>query len=170
MNLVELYKSGMTIMEVSVIAGMNYSATRNKLIGLGCEIRSMKNAQAIAAKKGRKGLHAGRTFTMSQKQKEKIKEARIKWGKSNAVGFRVTTSGYVEFTTGEHKGKMLHRVLMEQEIGRKLNRKEHVHHIDENKLNNVISNLKILSISEHMSLHAEENHANRVRNEIGRFI
>ena len=42
-----------------------------------------------------------------------------------------------------------HRWLMEQELGRKLRSDEVVHHINENKLDNDINNLEVLSKSEH---------------------
>ncbi len=42
-----------------------------------------------------------------------------------------------------------HRWLMEQYLGRKLESWEHVHHIDDNHLNNDIENLEVLSNSEH---------------------
>ncbi len=47
-----------------------------------------------------------------------------------------------------------HRWLMEQELGRKLDRTEVVHHINENSLDNDISNLRIMSLSEHSRMHA----------------
>ena len=43
------------------------------------------------------------------------------------------------------------------QYGRKLQSNEVVHHIDGNKLNNDISNLKVLSISEHNRIHATES-------------
>lgn len=47
-----------------------------------------------------------------------------------------------------------HRVIMESYIGRKLNPKEHVHHIDFNKTNNDISNLFLFDSEEvHSSYH-----------------
>lgn len=46
-----------------------------------------------------------------------------------------------------------HRLVMEARLGRKLQPDEHVHHIDENTLNNDISNLQLLSASEHMKAH-----------------
>lgn len=48
-----------------------------------------------------------------------------------------------------------HRKIMEDHIGRKLLPfpQEVVHHIDGNKLNNHISNLQLMSASEHMKLH-----------------
>jgi hypothetical protein len=38
-----------------------------------------------------------------------------------------------------------HRWVMEQALGRKLKRSEHVHHIGGNKENNVVENLEIVS-------------------------
>jgi hypothetical protein len=46
-----------------------------------------------------------------------------------------------------------HRHLMEQKIGRKLNRNEQVHHVNENKLDNRIENLVLLENSDHQKLH-----------------
>jgi len=50
-----------------------------------------------------------------------------------------------------------HRYIMSKHLGRELSRYEHVHHIDENKLNNNISNLVILSQSEHARHHMKGN-------------
>lgn len=54
-----------------------------------------------------------------------------------------TKNGYV----------LLHRVVMENHLGRLLLPEEVVHHIDENKFNNSIENLRILSKVEHAKLH-----------------
>lgn len=45
---------------------------------------------------------------------------------------------------------------MEQYLGRKLRPDEIVHHIDGNKLNNNIENLKIMTRGEHSKLHRLE--------------
>ena len=47
----------------------------------------------------------------------------------------------------------LHRVLMENKIKRLLKRGEVVHHKNENKDDNRLENLEILSISEHTRIH-----------------
>jgi hypothetical protein len=49
-----------------------------------------------------------------------------------------------------------HRWLMEQKIGRKLLPTEHVHHINENPLDNRLENLQLLGQAEHMRLHKEK--------------
>lgn len=48
-----------------------------------------------------------------------------------------------------------HRHVLSVKIGRWLEKTEHCHHIDGNKLNNDPNNLELLSASEHISLHVE---------------
>lgn len=45
-----------------------------------------------------------------------------------------------------------HRHLMEMYLGRKLDRNEHIHHINGNSLDNRIENLQVLTNSEHQKL------------------
>lgn len=47
----------------------------------------------------------------------------------------------------------LHRVLVENKIGRLLTKDEEIHHIDGNKDNNEINNLEILTKREHARIH-----------------
>lgn len=59
---------------------------------------------------------------------------------------KATKNGYV----------LLHRVVMENAIGRLLTEDEEVHHMDKNKHNNSISNLQLLTKEEHRKLHTSE--------------
>lgn len=52
------------------------------------------------------------------------------------------------------RGIAKHRLVMIQHIGRDLMENEVVHHKDHNKLNNDISNLQLMTTSEHAKLHA----------------
>lgn len=75
-------------------------------------------------------------------------------------GRNTTFHGYILILQPDHpccdkKGYVLeHRYIMEKHIGRILHSEEIVHHIDENRSNNDISNLLLLpNKSAHMKLH-----------------
>ena len=65
---------------------------------------------------------------------------------------------------------MEHRTVMENFIGRKLTRYEHIHHLNGNKLDNKIENLAILSPEIHQKTHVKMFNSwrlmyeNRIRN------
>ena len=61
-----------------------------------------------------------------------------------------TKNGYV----------LLHRIIMENFVGRLLTKDEVVHHVDKNKHNNDISNLRIMSKGKHVSMHQHDNYPN----------
>jgi len=48
-----------------------------------------------------------------------------------------------------------HRLVMEQQLGRRLTEDEVVHHKDGDRLNNALDNLELMSAAEHSKLHAE---------------
>lgn len=76
-------------------------------------------------------------------------------------GGTINSHGYKEIPLGKANKKILeHRLVVEQSIGRKLSRLEHIHHINGDKLDNRIENLLILSPSEHSKLHMEMRYGN----------
>jgi hypothetical protein len=62
-------------------------------------------------------------------------------------------SKYKKIKLKKGKTKDQHRLIMEAHLGRILSKNEVVHHIDEDKSNNSLSNLTIMSRSEHSKLH-----------------
>jgi len=52
--------------------------------------------------------------------------------------------------------KLVHRSVAEKKIGGRIGRGRVVHHIDGNKQNNQPSNLRVMSRSDHSSLHAKK--------------
>ena len=55
----------------------------------------------------------------------------------------------------------VHRFLMEQHLGRKLESYEVVHHIDGNKNNNALENLCVMTRSEHARLHGKKRECSK---------
>lgn len=73
-----------------------------------------------------------------------------KWG-YEVVGF----SWRNENNEARSVKKFKHRLIMEKHLGRKLKQYEHIHHINGIKNDNRISNLQLVSHSEHGKLHPE---------------
>lgn len=72
-------------------------------------------------------------------------------GVSNWKGGKNIHNGYVRLRI-DGKDFLEHRIVMEKHLGRKLTSKEHIHHINHNRSDNIITNLKLMTISEHMYL------------------
>lgn len=77
----------------------------------------------------------------------------------NFIGRVLNWAGYVEIFSPEHPFRnnhnrvKEHRLVMEKHLGRYLEKGEDVHHINENKQDNRIENLELLTHSEHTSMH-----------------
>ena len=99
-------------------------------------------------------------WSPSEEQKQRLSElGKSQIGKNNPTwkgGTWIDDWGYRRIRIN---GKYIkeHRYLMSQHLNRSLNRNEHVHHINGNKLDNRIENLIILSPSEHSSLHWDDD-------------
>ena len=65
--------------------------------------------------------------------------------------------GYLRYTDGRY----IHRVVIENYLGRKLNNNEHLHHINGDVTDNRIENLEIYSNSEHRKLHCKTQTRNK---------
>jgi len=153
--------------EISTITNLPISRIRKLLIDNGIKLRTRTDGIRNAANKignSNRGKHK----VFSDETKKKMSISRINWSKHNAKGIKLSMRGYYEYTTGINKGKRVHDILFENHIGRKLEKNEVVHHINEIKTDNRIENLKLMTRSEHSKLHI----AGRVfkRNEKGRFI
>lgn len=107
-------------------------------------------------------IHKGKVLT--EETKKKISESRFKGG----VGHKKQREdGYVAIYFPDHPNSnkdgyvMEHVLVVECAIGRHLKEDECVHHINRIRDDNRLSNLRIMTKSEHMSFHSKERWRNR---------
>lgn len=93
------------------------------------------------------------TWNKGTKGVMKPNSGSFKYGKNHRLWTGKNTHYYVVPISKRGKSRHIHRDLMEKHLGRKLAFNEVVHHIDHNKHNNAIENLKLMTRSEHTTYH-----------------
>jgi hypothetical protein len=161
----------MSIPDISRYMSIPKSTVRKILLDFGVNMRTKSEALALVDKS--RFQHAkGKKVTFSKEWRENISKGRKKWSEKNAKGTTLKKSGYVEITKGPNKFRREHVLVMELYLGRRLGPGECVHHMDENKSNNDINNLQLMTRSEHARHHRLEeikNNIKRKRESNGRF-
>lgn len=98
------------------------------------------------------------------KREQMTGEGNHQWGlkgEKNASwkgGRRKSNYGYILVTDPEYARDsdnyaFEHRKIMQEALGRRLRRDEVVHHINEDKTDNRLENLQVMSLAEHTGLH-----------------
>lgn len=152
--IIDRYASGESITDIASDTGIARSTLRFAFKRAGV-LRSRADGVRNAAARG-KMARTGPRGPWSSAVKERMREAAVRRWDGNSAGTTVKPSGYVEYTTGDSKGRSVHVVKMEQRIGRRLRADEVVHHIDGDRANNDVNNLALMTRSGHTRLHRRE--------------
>ena len=145
-----------SIPQIASITGLPRSRVRKKLLDAGVQMRSRAEGVRLSRDRIAEG-NRGKRRPKSAAHRRRISEGRRKWAEENARGVSVKPNGYVEYTRGEHKGRSVHVIAMEQRLGRPLRADEVVHHVDGDRSNNDINNLALMTRSAHGRLHRRED-------------
>ena len=132
--------------------GISRTAVMNRLAKAGVTLRSAADGIRLAGKQGRLPGGRGRG-KQSPELIEKRRQGMLRYYTSRRRPIFNKCTGRYIINVGNGKHRHYARVLMERHLGRKLRNDEVVHHIDCDKSNDDISNLRVMTPSEHMSLH-----------------
>lgn len=110
---------------------------------------------SVEVRRGRKlsPEHREKVIKTLSSQRDQTGENNPYWKGGRSVTRGRRKDGFYVLILVDGKYVPEHRYVMEQHLGRKLSKWEHVHHRDDNKENNVIDNLVVMSISEHQLYH-----------------
>lgn len=146
-------ESRLSIPQIGEQLNVSLSTIRLRLKECGL-LRSRAEAVRLARDQGRLGSgNRGKTRVFTEDWKRNLSASLCASKGKTAAGVSLKPSGYIEITRGEHKSRSEHVVVMEAHIGRRLNKDEVVHHIDRNRSNNDLSNLQLMTRSEHTRMH-----------------
>lgn len=147
----------MSIPQASQSLGVSMSTLRARLIECGL-LRSRTEAIRLARDQGRLGSgRRGKSVVFTEEWRHNLSQSLRASKGIGARGTSLKPSGYIEITTGANKGRSQHVVVMEASVGRRIRSDEVVHHKDHNRANNELSNLQLMTRSEHSRLHRLEN-------------
>ncbi len=110
-----------------------------------------KDAARLPSKAKHFPLFCSKSCAATYRAKKRIGEKSPNW----KGGIYKDKWGYIRLNTTKGRIKLQHRLVMEEFLGRSLEPWEHVHHKNEDRADNSISNLQIVTPTEHKKIHWE---------------
>ena len=148
------------IKTICVICGCEYDAPRigGKYCSSKCRNRRPKR-RCVRKYETRICVHCGNEYTARADMPNKYCGYECYWDSMITPGVLMSPGGYITERVRGKGRKFQHRIIMERRLGRELRDDEVIHHIDHDKTNNDISNLVVMTRSEHTRLHTIERMA-----------
>ena len=134
---------------------------RGKYCSRSCKDTIQKGKHFSPQTEIKKGQILGSLTMFKKGQKAWNKGKPNTWmvGKKNHIwkgGIHKHIMGYLQVSLGSGRPKLQHRLMLEEFLGRKLESWEIVHHINQDKTDNRLENLRIMNRRTHARLHIME--------------
>jgi hypothetical protein len=163
----------LSLTQLAERSGLTLWKVRSRLLASGVQLRSRRDGTQLRRQHITEQLRGRKRAPFTAEHCNRIRQARLRYGAENARGVTLKPSGYIEYTRGPHKGRLIHVVAMEERLGRRLRPDETVHHIDGDRQNNDDDNLALVTRAGHGRWHRLEDKLagrQRDRDASGRFL
>jgi hypothetical protein len=118
---------------------------------------SAAQSAITGSKRNRAKLSATRSPAASSVTNVSSKRSSTSSGADRNGRYHLTEKGYFRYHSSHHRNRYVHRVIVEQKLGRQLRKDEDVHHRNGVKTDNRLRNLQILSHTEHGWVSAKQH-------------
>jgi hypothetical protein len=163
----------LSLPQIAARSGLPLSTVRSRLLSAGVQLRPRGDAIRLRSAHLSEQRRGVKRPPFTQDHRDRIRDAKLRHGDQHARGVTRKANGYLEYTRGTNKGRLVHVVAMEKRLGRRLRPDETVHHIDGDRQNNDDDNLALVTRAGHGRWHRLADKLagrERARDHRGRFL